>query len=279
MAGPSNPVHKTAAIARSRERRRRRMVMLIAALLIVVSGLVAGYLFWFKDSSYVEINDLTVQGVATSTEEGKQIEGAVRLAMDQMTTLDVKQAALDEELSRFPRVESATIETKFPHSATVTVHERGDGSVFGSGSQALLIATDGTVLGSPGDQVDSLPLIGVGDPPKSGHLEGRALNQALVLGAVPKEIQGSVVQSAYGPDGVKVVMSNGMTLIFGDATEATQKWRAATAIIADPEVPSSSYVDLTVPRRPAIRASEGSFGEAEVPTEPVEPTVTGTTEP
>ena len=279
MAGSANPVHKTAAIARSRERRRRRLVIWIAGLLILASALFAGYTFWFKDSAFVEISNLTVQGVSTSTDEGKQIEGAVKLAMDQMTTLDVKQSVLDEELSRFPRVASATIETKFPHSATVTVRERGDGSVFGSGSQALLIATDGTVLGSPGDQVDSLPLIGVGDRPTGARLEGRALNQALVLGAVPKEIQGSVVQSGYGPDGVKVVMSNGMTLIFGDATQATQKWRAAAAVIADAGVPSSSYVDLTVPRRPAVRATEGDLGATETPAETVVPTTTGTTAP
>jgi hypothetical protein len=57
MAGSANPVHKTAAIARSRERRRRRIVIWIAALLIVGSALVAGYQFWFRDSSFVDIKN------------------------------------------------------------------------------------------------------------------------------------------------------------------------------------------------------------------------------
>lgn len=266
MAGSANPVHKTAAIARSRERRRRRLVIWIAAFLILAAAIAATYQYWFRDSSFVDIKELTVKGVVTDTDEGKQIESAVRLAADQMTTLHLEPALLDEELSRFPRVESATIEPNFPDSATVTVRERGDGSIFGSGSQALLIATDGTVLGSPGDQVETLPLIGVGDPPVDGRLEGRALNQALVLGAVPKELQSFVDESKYGPDGVKVILSNGMTLIFGDATEPEEKWRAAASVVADPEVPNSSYVDLTIPRRPAIRATEDPAESPQVTT-------------
>ena len=192
--------------------------------------------------------------MVTDTDEGRQIDSAVRLDMDQMTTLHDRQELLDEEMSRFPRVESATIRTSFPNSATVTVIERGDGSIFGEGSQALLIATDGTVLGSPGDQVDYLPLIEAGDPPEGDRLTGRALNQALVLGAAPREPKAYVKSSKYGPDGVKVTMSNGLTLIFGDATEADEKWRSASTVIADPTVPSTSYVDLTIPRRPAVRA-------------------------
>ena len=112
MAGPANPVQKTAAIARSRERRRRRIVVWIAALLIIGAALVAGYQFWFRDSSFVDIKKLTVNGVVTDTDEGRQIESAVRLAMDQMTTLHVRQEILDEEMSRFPRVESATISSQ-----------------------------------------------------------------------------------------------------------------------------------------------------------------------
>mgnify|MGYP003451681117 CR=1 FL=1 len=240
MAGSANPVHKTAAIARSRERRRRRIVIWAAALLIIGAALVAGYQFWFRDSSFVDIKKLTVNGVVTNTDEGRQIESAVRLAMDQMTTLHVRQEILDEEMSRFPRVESATIKTPSPDSATV--------------------------LGSPGDQVDYLPLIEAGDPPEGDRLTGRALNQALVLGAAPRELKAYVESSKYGPDGVQVRMSNGMTLIFGDATEADEKWRSASTVIADPNVPSTSYVDLTIPRRPAVRATADPADSPQVTT-------------
>jgi hypothetical protein len=41
-------------------------------------------------------------------------------------------------------------------------------------------------------------------------------------------------------------------LLFATSTRAAQKWRAAVAVLTDPELGSLDYVDLTVPRRPAV---------------------------
>ena len=40
----------------------------------------------------------------------------------------------------------------------------------------------------------------------------------------------------------------------------------AGAIVADPTVPSTSYVDLTIPRRPAVRATEDPADSPQVTT-------------
>lgn len=257
MARTRSPVQHTAQLARGRERRRRRFIMLAFVLLISAVALFAFYQYWLRDSSLVGITDLQVNGVTTETEEGKQIESAVEVATGEMTTLHLKPELLDEELARFPRVRSATIESGFPHSATVTVDQRADGSVFENGDDALLIATDGTVLGTAGQGTEDLPRIGAGDPPAGDLLEGRTLVQALVLGTVPKELSSFVDESDFGKDGVEVTMSNGLVLLFGDASKADQKWRAAASVIADPDLIDASYVDLSVPRRPAVRGPEG----------------------
>jgi cell division protein FtsQ len=257
MARKRSPVHHTAELARGRERRRRRLVMLLTGILILGVALFAGYQYWLRDSSLVAINNLTIEGVAADSEEGKLIRDAVELAAGEMTTLHLKPDLLSEELARFPRVRSAKIESSFPHSATVTVDERTDGSIFDVGSDALLIATDGTVLGTAGEGTEGLPEIGAGDPPSGDQLEGRTLIQALVLGAVPSELRSFIDGSDFGKDGVEVTMSNGLVLGFGDATKADQKWRAAASVIADPNLYDASYVDLSVPRRPAVKGPEG----------------------
>jgi hypothetical protein len=51
---------------------------------------------------------------------------------------------------------------------------------------------------------------------------------------------------------VVVELDDGLTMLFGDSTHVDQKWRAAAALIADPNFDTSGYVDLTVPRRPAV---------------------------
>ncbi len=267
MARGVKSVQYTAELARRRERRRRRLVMLVAGGLIAAVAVFAGYTYWLRDSSLVKIKDLEVVGVSSHTEEGSQIVGAVEVAVGEMTTLHIKPEVLAEEMSRFPRVESAKIEGDFPNGATVTITERGNGSVFDTGSKKLLIATDGTVLGTAGAGTEDLPSIAVGDPPAGPKLEGRTLTQALVLGAVPDELRKYTEKSEMSKEGVEVTMSNGLVLLFGDSSKADQKWKSAASVIADPNLVDASYVDLTVPRRPAVRGSETEVTEEEVPPE------------
>ncbi|MGA7397411.1 MAG: cell division protein FtsQ/DivIB [Solirubrobacterales bacterium] len=276
MAKALNSVQRTAALARRREQRRRRIVILVAFLMVAGVAVFAGYQYWLRDSPLVEIRNLTIEGVSSHTEEGGQITDAIDLAASEMTTLHLKPEVLDEELSRFPRVQSATIDGSFPGSATVTVALRSDGSVFDTGADELLIATDGTVLGTAGAGTETLPRIEAGDPPAGSMVEGRTLTQALVLGAVPSELRSFTETSDFGEDGVEVTMSNGMVLLFGDASNSDQKWKAAASVIADPEVPATSYVDLSVPRRPAVRSLDDAVSDEEVaPEEVVEPVPEG----
>lgn len=218
--------------------------------------LVGAYQFWLRDSSLVAVKNVEVTGISRESEEGRQIDQAVRTAMGEMTTLHVQPEILEQELARFPRVQGTEIDTSFPDSAEVTVLLREDGSIFGDGADALLIATDGTVLGPAAGQEDSLPSIGDGNPPASGddRLSGRALRQALILGAAPPELRSYIAGSRATAAGVEVEMENGMLMLFGDPAESARKWRTAAALIADPSFDTGSYVDLTVPRRPAISA-------------------------
>ncbi len=271
----SNPVQRTAQLARRRERRTRSLRLLAFGTVILAIGLLAGYQFWLRDSSVVSIKDLEIVGITGKDEESKQIRGTIEVAVGEMTTLHAKPDLLADELSRFPRVADSRIETSLPDSATVTVTLRADGSRFGSGADELLIATDGVVLGPAGDRADGLPRIVSGDPPESGRLSGRSLSQALVLGGVPKELRPYVRSSDYGQEGVEVTLSNGLVLIFGDANQTEEKWKSAASVIADPEMTDASYVDLTVPRRPAVRGADEVTEDENPLDEPVEEPVAG----
>jgi hypothetical protein len=64
-------------------------------------------------------------------------------------------------------VESATIRDFVSNSATVTVIERGDGSIFGEKGPGAADRHRRDRARLPGDQVDYLPLIEAGDPPEA----------------------------------------------------------------------------------------------------------------
>ncbi len=128
-------------------------------------------------------------------------------------------------------------------------------AVIGSGSTAVVVAADGTVLSSPPPKGGSLPRISLAKPPKSGHLQGPALAQVRILAAAPEGLRPFLQSSYDGKSGVDVQLRSGIELRFGDASRAVQKWRTAAAVLASPSVTEAGYVDLHAPGRPAVGGS------------------------
>jgi cell division septal protein FtsQ len=125
-------------------------------------------------------------------------------------------------------------------------------AVLGSGSSAVAVAADGTILAwLPSPKEGSLPSLPLGTPPKGLRLQGPVLEQTRVLGATPPALLPYVEGSYYGESGVDVNLTSGIELRFGDSTQAARKWRAAAAVLADPSVTALDYVDLHAPARPA----------------------------
>jgi cell division septal protein FtsQ len=129
-------------------------------------------------------------------------------------------------------------------------------ATIGSGSEAVAVAADGTVLRwFPLPEDAPLPALPLTIPPEKEKLAGTLLDQARVLGAAPAALRPSLARSYYGESGVDVELRSGIELRFGDTSRLERKWRAATAVLADPSVTALDYVDLHAPSRPAISGS------------------------
>jgi Cell division protein FtsQ len=129
-------------------------------------------------------------------------------------------------------------------------------ATIGSGDDAVGIAADGTILAwLPAPEEGSLPQLPLETAPQQPRLEGPMLEQAVVLGAAPAALLPYLERSYYGESGVDVVLDSGIELRFGDARQAVRKWRAAAAVLADPEVTALDYVDLHAPSRPSTGGS------------------------
>lgn len=129
-------------------------------------------------------------------------------------------------------------------------------ALIGSGDDAVAVAADGTLLRwlPVGEDVE-LPRLPLEEPPDSGRLAGPVLTQARILGAAPAALRPYIERSYYGESGVNVVLDAGVELRFGDASQAVKKWKAAAAVLADPEILSLDYVDLHAPAHPAYGGS------------------------
>jgi cell division protein FtsQ len=223
--------------------------LLVAAAL--VGALAVGYFGWFRDSSLVAVDEVTVQGVTGG--DRQQIIAALTESAERMTTLHLREDQLETAVASFPTVAALSADAHFPHGVTIEVVERPPAMVARAGDQEIPVAADGTVL--PGVSVpegEELPWLELGEAPASGKLQGEALEQALILGAAPKPLAPLIEDVAYEDEhGVVVEMQGAIPIRFGSGDAAKAKWAATAAMLADPELTSVTYVDVRVPHRPA----------------------------
>src|SRR4051812_17694096 len=110
-------------------------------------------------------------------------------------------------------------------------------ATIGSGSDAVGVADDGTVLTWLALPEDSaLPQLSLGSAPEGSRVQGPMLEQVRVLAAAPAALRPYVASSDFGESGVDVELTSGIELRFGGASGAARKWRAAAAVLADPSI-------------------------------------------
>ena len=226
---------------------RARLILLA----IVAAALAITYFAWFRDSSFLAVQDVKVEGASSADRD--RITAALTDAAQGMSTLDVDASRLASAVSGFPTVASVSADPSFPHGLSVHVTERKPVLLASDGQREVAVAARGSVL--PGVHADglNLPALHVDDLPESGRLGDDALEEARVIGAAPAPlrslIEGATITDDYG---IVVILRGGIDVRFGAASKSGTKWAAASAVLADPKVTTLEYLDVQVPSRPAI---------------------------
>jgi cell division protein FtsQ len=217
------------------------------ALVLVGAALAAAYLLWFRDSSFVRVEAVRVDGA----EGDPSIESALRSEGRRMSTLDVDEGALRAAVADIPAVESLSAEGVFPHRLDITVTLRRPAGYLEDDGAIEVVSGDGTILESADEKPEGLPPI---DAPSDGGSEavsGDALDVAEVLGAAPADLVGEIDEASLDSEhGVVAEVGDGIELRFGDTSRSPDKWEAAAAVLADPELVNATYIDVTVPEHP-----------------------------
>lgn len=242
------PGPKTAAVSR-RSKPSPLTVALVAGALVL--GLAAAYLFWFKDSSLVGVEKVTVDGI--DGPEEAQVTDALTRAGQGMTTLNVDETELAAAVSGFPTVVAIDTETDFPHGLTVHVTGRPPVLNASDGGPPVPVAGDGTLLRGVDTSEADLPALQVDSLPVKGKLEGQPLALAQVAGAAPEPLRPFIKGLAVNEgDGIEVTLKGRIPVKFGDPGEAERKWDAVAAILANPQVKTLTHLDVRVPDRPSV---------------------------
>jgi cell division protein FtsQ len=243
---------------------RRRLLILAA----VAMALAAAYLLWFRDSSFVRVEQVKVSGLATAPEAGR-LKAELSSAAERMTTLHLDRAALERVVADDPVVHSIRVVPDFPHGLTIEVVENRPVAVVEGDTGRVPVAADGTLLEGV-EMHGTLPEVRTTTAvPSSGRLDpGPALDRVVVAGAAPPALLAKVASITIQPEkGYVAQIDDGPAVWLGDRTRLASKWDAAAAVLAQPTSAGASYVDVRTPERAVAGGLIVETEPQEAPTE------------
>jgi cell division protein FtsQ len=231
---------------------------------------------WLRDSSLVAVSDVQVRGLSGGPESAA-IRSALTSAARDMTTLHVRPERLRTAVSPYPIVKDLRVSSDFPHGLRIEVVEHDAVAAVEIDGRRVPVAADGTLLrGRPANT--QLVTLNIPSANGGGRLTSRHGRSAVaVMGAAPKDLRSFVAGVDFGPEGLRVTLSNGPLLQFGDVTRARAKWTAVARVLGDPRAAGASYLDVRVPERPVAGRFDDPGSSAPV-LDGAAPTQTDTTQ-
>ncbi len=224
---------------------RRRAV----GVALILLALFAGYMLWFRNSSLFSVDQIEVKGV---TANRSQIAAALATAARDMTTLHVRADQLQHAVAPFPTVATVGAHATLFHKLEITVTERLPVAKAKIEGETVPISADGYVLRGLDFDRSALPSIDAGPPGPGARLDEDGAAQAAIVGAVPGPLRDRLRGASWDESlgGVVVDLRGAPELRFGGGGAAEAKWRAVSALLAQPGGVSVAYIDVSVPSRP-----------------------------
>ena len=225
----------------------RRRLTVAAALLAVLA---AAYVVWFRDSSFVRVERVTVTGLAT-TPGAARVETELTAAAERMSTLHVDRGALERIVAEHPAIARIRVKADFPHSLSIAVVENIPVAVVAGDSGRVPVAADGTLLEGV-EPSGALPEVRTtAAVPSEGRLRsGPALDRVVAAAAAPAPLRAKVRSVTIQPGkGLVAQFADGPAVWLGDLRRLEAKWDAAAAVLAERSSRGAAYVDVRAPER------------------------------
>jgi cell division protein FtsQ len=230
-------------MARARQRRLR------AVLPWAVAGgvlLVVGALTWMVyGTSVLAVRHVKVVGVQLIAP--LQVEEAAAVPADQpLARVDLE--AVRARVRAIPAVDRVTVKRGWPSTLVVEVVERTPvAAVPTAPGKLTLIDASGVAYREVARVPDGLPMVRVSTPGPSDVNTKSALK---VLGALSPELREQLTAvSVAAPAQIKLELSKGRVVVWGDDTESDTKSQVATALLKK----ASKEIDVSAPLVATIR--------------------------
>jgi cell division protein FtsQ len=237
-------------------------------LACVVATLLAGYGFWIgvvRNLSLFQVQHVTITGLSGGA--APQIASALKLTARGMTTTNVSVGQLRSAVSGYTSVADLTVHTHFPHGLAINVVENNPIARLDFGGTIVAVsAKDRVLAGLVASR--SLPLVRTTLAPVGGVVRDSLARQELaLLAAAPAPLRDRVYSLSLGSQGFTAQLRNGPLIYFGNATLPHAKWASAAVVLASATSHGASYVDVSLPSRPAAQVNDPETNASSVAAE------------
>jgi cell division protein FtsQ len=205
---------------------------------------------WVSNSPVFDLRNLKIDGNTHLT-----VTHVARLSglTSHSNVLWMSTGVIEQRLESDPWVLHASVIRDLPSGITIDVTERVAAAVT-AGERPMLVAGDGTVLGRA-SRATELPLV---VPPLGRITVGERLpvsTELAILAVLPESLRPLVTTVTREGDGsLALMMRDGITVYYGDASDVDAKAAALRAVLAwaiRTHV-HPVYVDVRAPAAPAI---------------------------
>jgi cell division protein FtsQ len=227
-----------------RVRRRRLRAALpwlvalgVVALLVAAAGLAYA-------TPLLGVDEIRVSGTRTVTPAEVRAAAQVRRGTP---LLRVDVDAVSRQVGTLPAVSRATVVRRWPRALVVRVVERTPVAVVPNGDGYAIVDHTGVVFGWQARRPASLPVLKVNDPDGADPATRAAL---AVLGVLPAQLKDRLAAlTAETPARVRLELSDGRQIIWGDATQDDAKVRVALALLSGDQKVMDVSAPSVIPTR------------------------------
>jgi cell division protein FtsQ len=229
-----------ASVRRFMARARRRRIRAVApwgmgvAVVLVLGGLV-----WLAtQTSVMGVNLIRVTGVSILDPE--EVRAAAQIpAGTPLARVDTRVVA--QRISALPPVASVDVGRSWPDTVTIAVVERTPVAVVPQERQFGLVDRSGVVYLTVTARPAGLPVIQIADPGPDNPETKAAL---LVLGDLTPELRSQLEKVVVeAPARIRLELTRGRTVVWGDAEQGELKARVATALLGR----KGTQIDVSAP--------------------------------
>ncbi|MCI2239707.1 FtsQ-type POTRA domain-containing protein [Kineococcus sp. TRM81007] len=224
-----------------------RRTALVAAVLAALLAALAWVAF---GSPWLRVEQVRVVGASrTAPERATALVGELR--GEALASVDTAEVAR-RVAGGLPLVASVDVERAWPSTLLVRLHERRAVAAVPSTTGGVdLVDADARVLQHAGAAPAGVPLLSV-DVERS---RPGTLRAALAVnGALPDDVRSRVASiTAQSPDSVVLQLTDGPSVVWGDAGRPERKAQVLLRLLADPAASTAAAIDVSAPDAPAVR--------------------------